>query len=347
MFKRVAISASVLSTLLVGCGGGGSGDAGSTGKNNINGGQSRVIYPMGVYVATLGNGTDDILRASDTSPRYMGVGIGYHYTGEQQFWSQSVSVDASNDYHKVEVSAGYEVAQSTVSDAMEYASKQVKPSGEVLSSSLRNAKLSNLGWIFGEWRKDLSAVQKAQIQSIHLDDYEFNTLDYGFRMTSEDSGIQGEDFNVWYQQVETEKLIDVLASLPDTEWKSIDAYNQPNAYNRYKFTQVNNGPLMVTAFIEDNGVEYCKTEPKGFAMYNNNQIMRFETKLEASNVEACKTYLKQSGTKPFEGEHGILIGFVKSTSGQSQIAVYHTGFYQEGELEKHQALSGSGMFVKN
>ena len=106
MFKRAAISVSVLTTLLVGCGGGGSGDAGSTGKNNINGGQSRVVYPMGIYVATLGNGSDDILRASDTSPRYMGIGIGYHYTGEQQFWSQSVSVDASNDYHKVEVSVG-------------------------------------------------------------------------------------------------------------------------------------------------------------------------------------------------------------------------------------------------
>ncbi|KLN67197.1 hypothetical protein [Vibrio sp. VPAP30] len=338
--KKTAVAVSVMASLLVGCGGGSGGGSAPDAKGNEGkGNEAKVVYPQGIYIATMGNGDSADLKRVVGKPEYMGIAFGVHQGSEQDFRSSMVGVDASG--HTRLVSSMGEYDSSTVP---QYIAINVSDEGFI-----GNMKDSFGNWFWGNWRFDLPAAQKAQIDAMTVNDYSFNTIGTGFKLVSNDFNVV--DLDILYQPIEAKSITSLIDTLPNSEWSHIGEYSSDKTYNSYKFTRKASGELEVTAAISDGGTEHCQTKTAILDTVYNNQVMYFESELVDAN--ACEAYLNLQPSnkfKPYNGTHQIIIGFVEG-NGNDQMAVYHGADYLEdtatGVIEAHRSIGGAGLFIRN
>lgn len=350
--NKSLIAALVLTTLIVGCGGG----SGSDGNANIKGNENKIkettiVYPSGLYITTIGNSDSaDLKRRSDSSPEYMGIAFGYHNLSEQELYGNIVGIDEMGNQKFINVLGEYNPNNTQFPE--ELVLRYEIQSGW---GSQRNAKDSSGTWWLGNWKQSLPSAQKAQIDAIAMNDITFRTTGNGFKLVA--PRVHSSTADVLFQPIETNKLVDVVPTLPNTAWVHIKSYASSKTYNHYEFTEDGNGSLKLVASILDNGNKYCQTNPSGFSTQGDNQMMIFETTLSDSG--SCANYLNLDLSnddelrqfKPYQGEHGILIGFIAGT-GATQMAIYHGGNYEEQntiggqviETEEHQSIGGAGFF---
>ncbi len=347
------IAALVLTTLVVGCGGsGGDGNANIKGnENKIN--ETTIVYPSGLYITTVGNSDSaDLKRRSDSSPEYMGIAFGYHNLSGQELYGNIVGIDELGNQKFINVLGEYNPNNTQTPEEL-----VLRYETPIDWGLRRNAKNSSGTWLFGNWKQSLPSAQKAQIDAIAMNDITFRTTGNGFKLVA--PRVHSSTADILFQPIETNKLVDGVPTLPNTVWGHINSYASSKTYNHYEFTEDGNGSLKLVASIFDNGNKYCQTNPTGFSTQGDNQMMIFETTL--SDPDSCANYLNLDLNnddqlrqfKPYQGEHGILIGFIAGT-GVTQLAIYHGGNYEEQNTiggrviatEEHQSIGSAGFFIQ-
>ncbi|MEZ8102318.1 hypothetical protein ACED32_17825 [Vibrio bivalvicida] len=345
--KKIAVAVSVIASLLVGCGGGSGGGSTPDAKGNEGkGNEAKVVYPKGIYIATMGNGDSQSIKMANGKPEYMGVAFGSHEEDEQDLVSHLVGINEHDQKHHLAILGNYDSNGSPEETIMQLSKR-------LGSSYDREINMKIAGtWMSGDWRQALPNEQKVEIEAIDLsNNYSFVSSGQGFKIVAEDVAENGTMLDVLFQPVAIQKIANVVEHLPNTEWRDIDSYKSARTYNRYEFTQDGHGTVFVSALIEDGGVQYCKTKPRaitGEHLGEINQVLEFQTEVE--DAGQCEGYFGNADNAPQNVEHEILIGFIEGNNGVEQMGVSHIGAYDfdsEGDPQQLIPLGGAGLFIRN